>query len=126
VVSASFVGMALELGMITIDCTNPQELAEFWTAALGVTVAGDYGPFVILARPESGGPALAFQQVPEPRAGKNRVHVDFSAPDPRAEVRRLVSLGAAEQARHSQPGVAWTVLADPEGNEFCVAEAGAH
>jgi predicted enzyme related to lactoylglutathione lyase len=118
--------MALELGMITIDCANPQGLAEFWTAALGVTVEADYGPFVMLARPAGGGPALAFQQVPEPRAGKNRVHVDFGAPDPEAEVKRLVSLGAAEQARHSQPGVSWTVLADPEGNEFCVAEAEAH
>jgi predicted enzyme related to lactoylglutathione lyase len=118
--------MALELGMITIDCTNPQELAGFWTAALDVTVAGDYGTFVILARPSGGGPALAFQQVPEPRTGKNRVHVDFSTADPEAEVRRLVSLGAEEQARHRQPGVAWTVLADPEGNEFCVAEAGGH
>jgi predicted enzyme related to lactoylglutathione lyase len=118
--------MALELGMITIDCTDPQELAGFWTAALDVTVAGDYGTFIILARPSGGGPALAFQQVPEPRTGKNRVHVDFSTADPEAEVRRLVSLGAEEQARHRQPGVAWTVLADPEGNEFCVAEAGGH
>ncbi|SEP53457.1 VOC family protein [Amycolatopsis saalfeldensis] len=118
--------MALELGMITIDCTSPQDLAGFWTAALGVTVEGDYGPFVILARPETGGPALAFQQVPEPRTGKNRVHVDFSSPDPETEVRRLVSLGATEQSRHRQPGVAWTVLTDPEGNEFCVAEAGGH
>jgi hypothetical protein len=93
--------MALELGMITIDCANPQGLAEFWTAALGVTVEADYGPFVMLARPAGGGPALAFQQVPEPRAGKNRVHVDFGAPDPEAEVNAW-----CRSARPSRPGTA--------------------
>ncbi|QRP44285.1 VOC family protein [Amycolatopsis sp. FDAARGOS 1241] len=113
--------MALALGMITIDCADPRVLAEFWTQALGVDVEADYGPFVMLTRTGNGGPALAFQQVPEPRAGKNRVHVDFSAPDREAEVKRLLGLGASELARHAQPGIA-----DPEGNEFCVAQAGAH
>ncbi|MEV4602511.1 VOC family protein [Amycolatopsis sp. NPDC049253] len=118
--------MALELGMITIDCTDPRDLADFWTRALGVAVEADYGPFVMLARPGGGRPALAFQQVSEPRTVKNRVHIDFSAPDREAEVKRLVGLGASEQERHAQPGIEWTVLADPEGNVFCVAQAGAH
>ncbi|WP_101435066.1 VOC family protein [Amycolatopsis echigonensis] len=118
--------MGLEMGMITVDCAEPQRLAEFWTAALGVAVAADYPEFVMLERPPSGGPKLGFQRVPEPRAGKNRIHVDFGAEDREAEVRRLVGLGAAELGQHSVPGVEWTVLEDPEGNVFCVAGKGAH
>jgi predicted enzyme related to lactoylglutathione lyase len=102
--------------MVTIDCSNPQSLAEFWTAALGTTVAGDYGEFVHL----TGTPGLGLHKVPEPRAGKSRVHMDLSTDDRAAEVSRLTALGAAVLAEHSAPGLWWTVLADPEGNEFCV------
>jgi predicted enzyme related to lactoylglutathione lyase len=115
--------MAIHMGMITIDCTDPRGLAEFWTAALGTTVAHDHeGEFLILA-PAEGGLPLGLQRVPEPRAGKNRVHVDFGGDDRRAEVKRLVELGAREVAEHEVPGLAWTVLTDPEGNEFCVSAA---
>ncbi|MET9267151.1 VOC family protein [Amycolatopsis sp. NPDC004079] len=118
--------MGLEMGMITVDCAEPQRLAEFWTAALGVAVAADYGEFVMLEGPASGGPRLGLQRVPEPRSGKNRVHVDFGADDREAEVRRLVGLGAVELGRHQVPGLEWTVLEDPEGNVFCVSAKGAH
>jgi len=120
VVAASFGGMAIRMGMITIDCADPRGLAGFWTAALGTKVDQDYeGEFLILA-PVEGGLPLALQKVPEPRAGKNRVHVDFGGDDRAAEVKRLVELGAKEVAEHEVPGLAWTVLTDPEGNEFCV------
>lgn len=112
--------------MITLDCAEPQRLAEFWTAALGVSVAADYGEFVMLESPAPGAPRIGLQRVPEPRAGKNRVHVDFGADDREAEVRRLVGLGAVELGRHEAPGLEWTVLEDPEGNVFCVAGEGAH
>jgi predicted enzyme related to lactoylglutathione lyase len=112
--------MAIRMNMITIDCADPRGLAGFWTAALGTKVDRDYeGEFLILA-PVEGGLPLALQKVPEPRAGKNRVHVDFGGDDRVAEVRRLVELGAKEVAEHEVPGLVWTVLADPEGNEFCV------
>ncbi|MEV7096360.1 VOC family protein [Amycolatopsis sp. NPDC051045] len=115
--------MAIHMGMITIDCADPRSLAEFWTAALGTAVAQDYeGEFLILTPPEGGLP-LALQRVPEPRTGKNRVHLDFGGDDREAEVKRLVGLGAKEVAQHEVPGLAWTVLADPEGNEFCVSAA---
>ncbi|MEC3980774.1 VOC family protein [Amycolatopsis sp. H20-H5] len=113
--------MTLELGMITIDCEDPQRLAAFWTGALGVSIAQDYGDFLFLTPAREGGPTLGFQRVPEPRAGKNRVHIDFGAHDREEEVKRLVELGATEGERHEQPGLVWTVLTDPEGNEFCVA-----
>ncbi len=106
--------------MVTIDCANPQQLAGFWIKALGVQVDQDYGEYLILTAAAEGGAKLAFQKVPEARIGKNRVHVDFGTDDHAAEVRRLVGLGATEVEEHSMPGMGWTVLTDPEGNEFCV------
>lgn len=114
--------MGLGIGMVTIDCTDPQVLADFWAAALGVSVQGDYGDFVFLARPDGGGPMLGLQRVPEPRAGKNRVHVDLAGGSLATEVPRLVELGATVIDEHQMPWLTWTVLADPEGNEFCVGQ----
>jgi predicted enzyme related to lactoylglutathione lyase len=112
--------MTLQIGMVTIDCQNPQRLAEFWTRALNTTVAMDVGPFLMLTPNADGGPAVGLQQVPEPRAGKNRVHLDLGTTERAAEVDRLVELGATVRGEHDVPGLSWTILADPEGNEFCV------
>ncbi|MFC4000720.1 VOC family protein [Prauserella oleivorans] len=111
--------MTLELGMVTIDCADARTLADFWAKALGVEVAADYGEFV-MTTPTPSGTRIGLQQVPEPRAGKNRVHVDLVTADRQAEVARLVGLGATAIAEHTMPGLSWTVLTDPEGNEFCV------
>jgi predicted enzyme related to lactoylglutathione lyase len=67
------------------------------------------------------GLALGLQQVPEERVGKNRAHIDWHTDDRAAEVERLVRLGASVRGEESVPGLQWTVMADPEGNEFCVA-----
>ncbi|MCX4783129.1 VOC family protein [Streptomyces sp. NBC_01264] len=110
--------MALAAKMITIDCAEPRELADWWAQALGVEVAEDFGDFVVLAaRPL----VLGFQRAPERKPVKNRVHVDFDAADRKAEVDRLVRLGATVVGEHTAPGFAWTTLQDPVGNEFCVA-----
>ncbi len=85
--------MSLGIGMVTIDCAEPRQLAAFWSEALDVPVQGDYGDFVFLARPGDGGPMLGLQRVPEPRVGKNRVHVDLSGGSRVTEVPRLVGLG---------------------------------
>ncbi|MGQ0482145.1 MAG: VOC family protein [Pseudonocardia sp.] len=114
--------MGLSMAMVTFDCADPARLAAFWAAALDTTVAGDYGEFVMLAPPSGGSVRLAFQRVPEPKAGKNRVHLDLDGPDRRVEVARLVELGATVRYEESAPGFVWTTLADPEGNEFCVAQ----
>ncbi|HEX3751664.1 MAG TPA: VOC family protein [Streptosporangiaceae bacterium] len=114
--------MGLAIGMVTIDCADPKRLAGFWAAALGVAVQADYGDFVFLQRPADGGPVLGLQRVPEPRAGKNRVHVDLAGGPQATEVPRLVGLGATVVAEHELPALRWTVLADPEGNQFCVGE----
>ncbi|MGW5049980.1 VOC family protein [Actinokineospora sp. NPDC004072] len=117
--------MSMEIGGVTIDCADPRKLAEFWTEALGYEIGMDHeGEFVFLKpRGAAEGEAayLGLQRVAEPKPGKNRVHLDFHADDRRAEVERLVALGATELGEHTVPGLTWTVLADPEGNEFCVA-----
>jgi predicted enzyme related to lactoylglutathione lyase len=113
--------MSLTVETITFDCTDPDALAQWWANAVGGDVnAVAPGEFVILQRPD--GPKLAFQKVPDPTPGKNRVHVDFTAADLDAEVERLVKAGAVETGRHSfGDDFRWVVLADPDGNAFCVA-----
>ena len=110
------------MGMVTVDCADPQELATFWCGVLGAEVTADYGEFVMIAPAE--GAALGFQRVPEGRAGKNRVHPDLTTDDRVGETARVVGLGARVLAEHvgEVPGLDWTTLADPEGNEFCIAE----
>jgi len=114
--------MAISMRMITIDCAQPKDLVPFWAEATGYDVVVDIGVFVILGPAEEGSaPALGLQQVPSPTPGKNRVHIDFHTDDRDAEVARLIALGASKVGEHEFPGISWVVLADPAGNEFCVA-----
>lgn len=106
------------IGMVTIDCLDPRRLAEFWAAATGCPVAQDFGDFVLVGST----PALGFQRVDDPTPGKNRVHVDGGGGDREAQVARLRDLGATEKDTHSVPGFTFTVMADPEGNLFCVGD----
>jgi predicted enzyme related to lactoylglutathione lyase len=112
--------MALKTENITFDTTDPEGLASWWARALDGEVNPIAPPFfVVVSRPE--GPGLAFQQVQDPTPGKNKVHLDFSTDDVEAEVARLVELGATETGRNSFGDFEWVVLADPDGNAFCVA-----
>jgi catechol 2,3-dioxygenase-like lactoylglutathione lyase family enzyme len=116
-------GMALTAHMVTIDCADPKSLSGFWSEALGYVQVADLGGYLIL-RPADGSPGgltVSLQEVPEPRVGKNRVHLDLEASDRLAEVTRLVQLGATRVREHTYSGYAWTVLEDPEGNVFCVS-----
>jgi predicted enzyme related to lactoylglutathione lyase len=103
-------------------------LALFWSEVVGHPLSDDDQPgdpeaFVVVP----GGPRLFFQQVREPKAVKNRVHVCLRPEGPRdAEVERLVALGASLAEDHRKPdGTGWAVLTDPEGNEFCVVRSAA-
>ncbi|NUT46823.1 MAG: VOC family protein [Saccharothrix sp.] len=116
--------MTFTIGMITIDTADPRRLAEFWTEALGTSVQHDWGEFLVLAPAREGGLQLGLQRVADPTPGKNRVHFDAHVEDRAAEVARLVGLGATEVAEHTVPGLTWTVLADPDGNQFCVGQPG--
>lgn len=108
---------------VAIDCADAYELARFWSAVTGRPLHPDDRPGaaetqVILAE----GPVLYFNQVPEPKTVKNRVHLCLRPETSRdQEVERLLGLGATLVADHRNPdGTGWAVLADPEGNEFCV------
>lgn len=101
---------------ITFDCHDPSKLAEFWSAATGCEIAADYGDFVMV----DSTPALGFQRVQDPTPGKNRIHIDGDGADREDLVERLKRLGATELGTHEAPGLVWTVMQDPEGNEFCV------
>ncbi len=101
------------------DATDPEALGRWWLAALDwVMVNDDPEEFEIRAAPDRL-PGLLFVRVPEPKTVKDRLHLDFRPDDCDAEVERLIALGAtrADVGQGDQP---WVVLADPEGNEFCV------
>jgi len=113
---------------IAFDCADPYHLGLFWSAVTGHPLGdGDQpgDPEVIVEVP--GGPTLFFNQVPEPKAVKNRVHVCLSPDTGRdVEVDRLLGLGATIVSDLRKPdGTGWAVLADPEGNEFCVLRGAA-
>jgi Glyoxalase-like domain len=123
--------MVTHIAATTIDCADPTRLAEFWSAVLGYrpTLSGtstDGSAFVEIGPADwdtARGQAVLFEQVLDlqPKTTKNRVHLDVAAPPGRyrVEVERILALGAtpADMKQHNLP---WTVLADPEGNEFCV------
>ncbi len=114
---------------LVVDCSDPERLAEFWSAALGYEKVRHFGQYTVLSRGGPGFPALILQQVPEPKTGKNRLHLDIIETDVEPEAARLEALGARrlEGPLREELGdivVNWIVLADPEGNEFCVCDAG--
>lgn len=109
----------LSLRCVVIDTTDPAALAAFWSAALHAPVRHDWGEYITLASD----PQMSFQSVGRPTEGKNRLHVDLQvdgAADAEAEIARLIGLGAVRVASVQMRGVSWVVLADPDGNEFCV------
>lgn len=108
---------------LVLDCANAEQLTAFWRDALGYRLYFSGESFAVLVPDDdTNASPLVLQQVPEPKVGKNRMHLDIVADDIEPEVTRLESLGA----RRLHDGVQniddtqWVTLADPEGNEFCV------
>ena len=101
---------------VTFDAEEPERLASFWAAALGWPRTGS-----LVVNPR-GAPRLNFERVPEPKVGKNRVHLDMNVDDRAGHVARLSALGATalQEVYDSGGEFSWTVMQDPEGNEFCV------
>ncbi|HEX3566176.1 MAG TPA: VOC family protein [Acidimicrobiales bacterium] len=118
--------MTTHLTTLGFDANDPVRLARFWAAALDWAIDDETDDEIGLL-PTDGTPfPLMFARVPEPKVGKNRIHLDLvsETPDHQVEmVDRLVTLGAS-RVDIGQGEVGWTVMADPEGNEFCVVRRG--
>jgi hypothetical protein len=136
---------------VVIDCADPARLAEFWAQALGYTLQdppsgfdswpafltsvgvpeSEWNSASAVVDPDGTGPRIYLQQVPEPKAAKNRLHLDLSVgggPTAPIEerrnkladaVERISALGASLVEKREQRGEVWIVMQDPEGNEFC-------
>ena len=111
--------------VIVIDCSDLDRSARFWSGVLGYTAGQASSGLYRSLQPESGvGIDVLLQRVPDVKGQKNRLHLDLRTPDLEAEVRRVLGLGATLLT--SQPvaedGWYWHILADPDGNEFCVLQ----
>jgi predicted enzyme related to lactoylglutathione lyase len=111
------------VGSVVIDCNDFDRMFAFWQEALGYTPrepADD--DWVVLSDPRGTGVNVSLQQVPEPRVGKNRLHLDLYTTEPDAEVERLLAIGATRHPGAVEPEADFAVLEDPEGNLFCVID----
>ena len=107
--------------LMVLDCVDANALADFWAAALGFRRGRFHPPYVRLVDRRGKLPDLLLQQVPEKKQGKNRMHLDIQVKNLQPELARLSDLGARVVVpTHDDAGFLTTVLADPEGNEFCV------
>jgi predicted enzyme related to lactoylglutathione lyase len=110
------------LSAIAIDAVNPRVVADFWCAVLGWVALADDDGVISIGGADGGPPTIDVCPVPEAKTVKNRLHFDLRADqvERSAELRRLLDLGAKPVDVGQSPDVSWTVLADPEGNEFCL------
>jgi hypothetical protein len=111
--------MSLAWEQVILDSADPEALGSWWATALDWVIVNDVpDDFEIRPTPDRT-PGLLFGWVPEPKLTKNRLHLDLRPDNQQREVERLLDLGAT-RADVGQGDVSWVVLADPEGNEFCV------
>jgi len=118
----------LSIQCFLLDSTDPDRIASFWEAALGWRRTHANEHEVVLEPPEGSpqdgvAPDLLFLRVPEGKTVKNRWHLDLRPTDQAAEVARLEGLGATRTDVGQGDDVTWVVMADPDGNEFCVLRA---
>jgi predicted enzyme related to lactoylglutathione lyase len=114
--------MSLEWEQVVVDSRDPVSLGRWWADALGWVVLNDSAEEFEIRPSAHRLPGLIFVQVPEAKESKNRLHLDFRPDDQQAEVDRFLRAGA-RRVDIGQGSVPWAVLADPEGNEFCVLQA---
>jgi len=108
---------------LVLDCAEPQRLAKFWREALDYRGYYTDANLAVLVPKEGIASPLLLQGVPEPKAGKNRMHLDLVVDDIEAEIHRLQGLGAhrIDEGVQSFGGTRWVRMSDPEHNEFCVS-----
>ena len=103
---------------VVVDALDPTRLALWWSEVLDYRLLSEASEEVVIGRDD--GPRLVFTRVPEAKAGKNRLHLELRPEDQDAEVERLLDMGARHVSLGQKRGAVRVVLADPEGNEFCV------
>jgi hypothetical protein len=131
--------MTVKIACVVIDCLDALVIGSFWSAATGRPLdpeaSSDFASIGFYGRRDRAGwkpaerdadPTWLFARVPEPKPGKNRLHLDVMAADLEAEIERLVGLGATRVADRDEYGFTWTLMTDPEGNEFDIAQALLH
>jgi len=114
--------MTSRIAVIAIDAADPRRIAGFWAAVLGWRVVEEEADLVSIAPAGAAWPSIDVVRVPEPKTVKNRLHLDLRADGSTTadEVERVLGLGARHADVGQDPESSWTVLADPEGNEFCI------
>ena len=120
--------MGLQWQCINIDSVDPIPLARWWAELLGWRITYEDSNEVVIEPPEGSpedgvSPDMLFLRVPEPKQGKNRIHIDLRPSDQSVEVARAEALGARRVDVGQSDTVSWIVMADPEGNEFCILRA---
>jgi predicted enzyme related to lactoylglutathione lyase len=121
----------LSLQCITVDAQDPLALAQFWAEALGWKIGEDVNEIEVWIERELGDPKntgfpdILFLKNSSPKTSKNRLHLDLRPANQAAEVARLEKLGAKkiDIGQSAEPTCTWVVMADPEGNEFCILSA---
>jgi len=110
------------IAALAIDAQQPRVVADFWCAVLGWQVIDVDEDGISIGPHDSSWPVMDVLSVPEPKTAKNRLHLDLRADGPSTaeELQRLMDLGARRVDVGQGPDVSWVVLADPEGNEFCL------
>ena len=111
--------------VVVIDCADLGRAAEFWTGVLGYVREGvALGQYLGLFPADGQSAEILLQQVPDKKQDKNRLHLDLRTPEMEPEVKRVLGLGAVQLTEQplEEFGWRWHVLADPDGNEFCVVQ----
>lgn len=121
--TADDVRTVLRPGNIVFNTAEPERLCEFWRSLTGYERRPLFGEFLGLRDPSGRGPHLTFQRTLTDPGSASRCHVDFYVQDPDDVAERALSLGADFVRRAVEGDVRWVVLADPQGNEFCIVEA---
>ncbi|HEX8003323.1 MAG TPA: VOC family protein [Mycobacteriales bacterium] len=114
----------MRVNNVTIDCADAEALAGFYAALLDREIVFREGVYVVVGRKHPGEPNLVFQRVADPTPGKARMHLDVHAADLDEATAKAEGLGATRGADVAELGMTWRVMADPEGNPFCLAPGG--
>jgi predicted enzyme related to lactoylglutathione lyase len=114
-------GAVARLTTVVINVTDVQRETTFWSALLGVKVRKEFPGFVWLMPQQEHGVMVALQAVVDPTPGRNRLHLDLKVADVPAAIAWIAELGGELLETHEMGGFTWRVMADPEGNEFCIS-----